>query len=178
MRQIGDICSRMTALTVLFALVIAGCAAYRVSSDFDSTTDFSRYRTFDFFEDQPIERKNPFAYKRLRRAVADELTAKGLTEASGGGADVMIALRGSTQEKIDVWTTSYGFRGAWRDVHVNQYKEGTLVIDIVDRSADELVWRGSATGVLSDKPGQDETKVREVVAALLKDYPPGAASQH
>lgn len=177
MRHIARVCLRSAVVTLLFAVAVAGCATYRVSSDFDAATDFTQFKTFGFFDDQVIERKNPFVYKRFRRAVSDELAAKGMSEANGGGADVMVALRGSTQEKIDVWTTSYGFRGAWRDVHVNQYKEGTLVIDIVDRTADELVWRGSATGVLSDKPGQDESKVREVVAALLKDFPPGAGRQ-
>lgn len=51
---------------------------------------------------------------------------------------------------------------------------GTLVVDVVDARTDELVWRGWAEGALWElpRPEQLDKYVAEVVAKLMKRFPP------
>lgn len=52
--------------------------------------------------------------------------------------------------------------------------DGTLVIDILDRSSRELLWRGSAEGLFLDPryADQDQDAVDRVVRDVLSSFPP------
>jgi hypothetical protein len=156
--------------TVFIVVALLACAPYTVKSDFDSEADYAGYRSFAMHDQSDLKIRAPLVYKRVIRAVSREMEAKGYQEAALDRADVLIAVHGSSRQKVNVTTYGYGYR--WRATDVHKYQEGTLIIDIVDSKANELVWRGSATGVLSDNPGQDEQKVAEVVSAVLAKYPP------
>ena len=79
-----------------------------------------------------------------------------------------------------------GFGGGWgwqgfgglQDGSINiteqDYKEGTLVIDMYDGKTKQLLWRGSAEGTLSEKAAKDENKLDKAVAKMFKDFPPGS----
>jgi hypothetical protein len=60
------------------------------------------------------------------------------------------------------------------ETHVNQYDEGTLVIDIVDAEAGKLVWRGSGSRRISTSPTPQKTtrRINEAVEAILARFPP------
>jgi hypothetical protein len=53
---------------------------------------------------------------------------------------------------------------------VYSYKQGTLILDIVDRSGQELVWRGVGSGVLDRT---DPTRnLLIAVEKVLAEFPP------
>ena len=56
-------------------------------------------------------------------------------------------------------------------VRVESYKEGTLIIDLVDAERRELVWRGTATGAVSDLT-QAEKKLFGAVGRIFEAFPP------
>jgi hypothetical protein len=58
------------------------------------------------------------------------------------------------------------------------YDQGTLILDIVDAKKKELVWRGSANGILDPgaSPDKKASKVNEAVTKTLADFPPTASS--
>jgi hypothetical protein len=43
-----------------------------------------------------------------------------------------------------------------------EYKEGTLVVDIYDAKTQQLIWRGSAEDALSDKEAKNEKNLDKV----------------
>ena len=52
---------------------------------------------------------------------------------------------------------------------VVEYEEGTLVVDIWDADNKELVWRGSASGImLSEKPEKTQKNVLKAIEAMAK----------
>ncbi len=57
---------------------------------------------------------------------------------------------------------------------MSEYETGTLIIDLVDRRRNELVWRGSGESRLSKHPTPEKTdkKVAKVVGAILAKFPP------
>jgi hypothetical protein len=109
--------------------------------------------------------------KRIRRATNRELSAKGLTLRESGPADLLIVYYVSIRNKLDVYP-AYGYWRPWgRRVHVHSYREGTLVLDLVDPALDQMVWRGWASGVVGH-PEESEERIGEAVAEILQRYPP------
>lgn len=49
------------------------------------------------------------------------------------------------------------------------YKEGTIVIDIIDRRTNEIVWRGRANDVIT--PTNLEEKLSNYVNAIFEEFP-------
>ena len=52
------------------------------------------------------------------------------------------------------------------------YKEGTLVVDLYDAKTKQLIWRGSAEDTLSDKAEKNEKNLDKGVAKMFKKFPP------
>ena len=101
---------------------------------------------------------------------------------AGGSADVLIAYHTGTQDRQQYDTYGYGAGGWWggywgggmTTTSVRTYTEGTLILDVVDRENNELVWRGSASKTIDEmeSPEQRVKTVQSAVAKLLKDFPP------
>ena len=172
---------------ILFLLIIgmflSSCSSsLKVISDYDSATDFSKYDSFTVAEADPGKTGiSELNLRRIVRAVQSELTAKGLEDSDN--ADLQVHIHGLVQDKTttDVYTDYYGYgryrRGfgygtASTRVDVNEYTEGTLIVDLVDVSADELVWQGMGTAKLHDNPEGREERIREAVTKILAGFPP------
>ena len=93
-----------------------------------------------------------------------------------------------SREKINInnnfnaswgWGWGYGWGyNPWmwnymNQVNVNQYTEGTLFVDIIDRSDNELVWQGITSGALKMKsPEKRAARINQFVKEIFKTYPP------
>jgi hypothetical protein len=63
----------------------------------------------------------------------------------------------------------YGYHIGYRSVNI-PYKEGTVIIDIVDADANKLVWKGYAVGELVD-PETFESGLQLDIHKMFKEYP-------
>lgn len=161
------------------ALGLLGCSTLTVRTDYDRTVDFSKYKSFDFRPSKSIQQ--PFLRERLERAVTAQLEAKGLTPARGG-ADLWVVLHGRVSQRTQIDTTSfgYGYRWGWwggmgvTTRTVRRVPVGTLIVDLVDASAKELVWQGSASDTVDESgtPADREARVNGAVAKMFADFPP------
>jgi hypothetical protein len=75
------------------------------------------------------------------------------------------------------WQGFGGFQDGSINITEQDYKEGTLVIDMYDGKTKQLLWRGSAEGTLSEKAAKDENKLNKAVAKMLKDFPPSSTKR-
>ena len=71
----------------------------------------------------------------------------------------------------------YGYYGMWAGaprtyVDVNQYTEGTLILDFVDRHTKKLVFRGIGKAVVGG-PESNARNIEEAVAKIVAEYPGG-----
>jgi Domain of unknown function (DUF4136) len=163
--------SRRVILAGCLGLLVAGLAgATTVKYDFDPEADFTAYQSFAWRDDVP-GLPNPFADKRIRAAVAEELTAKGLTGTDRENADLILIYRAAARRELRADSTWYGPRWG-RGVRVTSYPVGTLMLDLIDRQRGELVWRGTVSGVVTGDPEKNEKRIRSAIAKLLKKYPP------
>lgn len=182
-----DVMVRYAILVISVAALVFGCASsFEVHHDWDRDADFTQYKTFSWLERETpkagsarvTQRRNPLLEKRIQSAVEGQLTSKGLVRVEGT-ADLVVAYHTGREDKIDISTYGYrygcdywGYGG--REIDVYHYKEGTLIVDLIDSRSRELVWRGSATGTVKDNPTADqlEKKLNEVVKKLFQEYPP------
>jgi len=55
---------------------------------------------------------------------------------------------------------------------VDSYEVGTLVVDMFDTYSKKLIWRGSASDVLTGKPDKDEKRLEKAVEKMFEHFPP------
>jgi hypothetical protein len=174
-----------SALPLLAASLIASCATVKVKTDHDATVDFNRYRTFQMESGKVVrgglgETANTLIEDRIARAIISNLGQRGLAP-SRSGADLGVRFIAGTQLMEQVQRTpapGYGANYSWPayppygDLWVASYQRETLIIDIVDRATDRVVWHSVAVA-----EGQDFSKpdtVWKAVAKALASYPPRA----
>lgn len=177
-------------LLVLSFLIIWGCSSYSYKTDFDPSIDFSGYKTYMWYagkmpDDDALSR-NPLVKKRVAAGVDKALQAKGYTIGTQDAFDFVVIIHAGNKQKTQVTNYGYGGYGYGRygmgwggyggygQTDVYQYDETTLVIDIVDAKAKEMVWRGTVTGVVKQTTDQEEqqNRIDAVVEKMLDDFPP------
>ena len=170
---------RKTIVTslVVFALTAASLAQ-QVKTDYDRDANFSKYKTFSF---EKIQTEDPLWVDRIKSAVGASLTARGLSQVDSGG-DISVVAVGMTKTQQRLDTFYNGFGGGWRwggrfgdaTTTTETYQVGTLVVDLFDSNTKELLWRGSASGTVSNKSDSNIKNLDKGVQKMFKNYPPKA----
>jgi hypothetical protein len=154
--------------------------AQQVGVDFDHQARFSEYKTYSW---QAVKAP-PLWDTRIKNAVDAQLVAKGWTRMDSDGDIRLVAIGITrTQRTLHTFYDSFGGGWGWRGfgglgeaVTTEQdYKVGTLVVDMFDAGTKRLIWRGSAEDTLSDKPEKNEKKLAKAVEKMFKDFPPRPA---
>jgi hypothetical protein len=153
-------------LGILLGLLVVSAAAQTVQSDFDRTFRFSNLKTFGFAVQKRADTLND---GRIRTGLETQLRANGFrmqTETP----DFMIAYYVTSKDRLNVQDYSFGPPRLWgsRDIRVNQYAEGTLMVDFIDVKTNQVVWRGRATGALELK--DVDKKITKSTEKLVKQF--------
>ncbi len=159
---------------------------------YDKSVDFSKYRTYTWAQPStPIMR--PILYARVVGAIDEQLAGKGLKRVEENG-DLLLIYSGGTELGMNtaaptpVLSTYIGpptFNGAmWTGAYDNAnltavyVHEGMLVVEFVDRSANQVVWSGSVKEKFSmEKKSESLKHAEKAVAKLLRRFPPKTASK-
>jgi len=172
--------SRTAVCTVMFLVVLGTAFAQQVKTDFDHQANFSQYKTYSWQEIKPA---NSLWDARIKNAVDAQLAAKGWTQVASGGDVAVVAIKTSqTQRSLQTFYDGFGGGWGWRrfggggfgeaTTTEQDYKEGTLVIDLYDAKTKQLIWRGSAEDMLSSKAEKNEKNLEKGVAKMFKKFPP------
>src|SRR3954469_6913528 len=171
------------------ALALTACSSMKVHTEYDKTINFRNYKTSAWLGRRPGPEQAAAARDpRIREAVVHgidgNLTSRGLTKvAPDQSPDLLVAVHGWAVERIDVKTYGYAYAGhpyyygaypvmATPSVDVRQYRDGTMIIDLVDATTRQMVWRGTATD--SFNPGAEAETAAKAVSKTLSEYPPPA----
>jgi len=162
-----------------FALLFATASfAQQVKTDYDRGTDFSHYKTYSW---QKVRTADALWVDRIKEAVNSALAAKGWTQVESGG-DVAIVAIEMTKNQQSLNTFYNGFGGGWRwgggfgdaTTTVDNYKVGTLVVDLFDANTKKLIWRGASSDTLSDKSDKNIKNLDKGVQKMFDHFPPDA----
>jgi uncharacterized protein DUF4136 len=170
--------TRKTVLTSIVVFVLtAASLAMQVKTDYDRGANFSQYKTFSF---EKVQTQDPLWVDRIKSAVSAALTAKGLSQVDSGG-DISIVAVGmsTTQQRLDTFYNGFGRGWRWggfgdSTTNVENYKVGTLVVDLFDSKTKELLWRGSASDTVSNKSANNIKNLNKGVQKMFDKYPPKA----
>ena len=174
----------MKNLKLLSILVLLlsffSCSTVKVSTDYDTTVNFDNYKTFAFYKPGIDKAKiSDLDKKRILRAIESELLSLGFSKSVN--PDVLVSLFTKSRTNVDVNQNNLGFGWGWNpwmfggnnNISINQYSEGTLFIDILDRENKELIWQGKGTAVLKgENPKDREERINLIVKEIISRFPP------
>jgi len=175
-------------------LGVTGCSTMKVSSDYDPDA-MSKAREYQTYAWLPKEgdiivegtrTSNDIVAKRVKESVDAQLAEQGYRQAEDGQADFLVGYHVGLAGKIDASfvNTYYGYGvggwygpwvgGVYSNTYVDEYTEGTLIIDVVDAEANQLVWRGTAQAEVSERtsPKERRERIAEAVRRILAKFPP------
>src|SRR5580698_2614118 len=178
--------------TVLLALglFLAGCAVRpEVRTQAAANANLAAYHTYAFM---PKPGTDKDGYKTLNtqtleRAVGREMLARGYTAAAADQADLLVNFNVKEKDKVegDVGPSAgfgygwgrhfgYGYGFGFDDYYngITTVTEGSLMIDLIDRTRNEVVWSGTAVGQLTKKVlDNPDPAIDRSVTAIFARYP-------
>lgn len=174
------------------SLLLASCATrYDIRTQAAANANLASYHTYAFMAKPGTDTDGykSLATQTLERAVNREMYARGYTPAAvGSEPDLVVNFNIKEKDKVQGdgpgvgygWGFGYGPRwgygyGVGLDDYYNGIQtvtEGSLVVDLVDRVRNEVVWSGTAVGQITKKSldHPDESLDRSVTEIFAR-YP-------
>ncbi len=174
---------RKINLVPFMLLLFFGCSVVAVETNYEKGTNFGQYKSFTFMQiQQQFIRDTALTQPQINiieDAITKELELKGLQPSNNADLNINIGIqvvektqkREQTVQDIHYMGQRRYSWSASDSIVVGHYKEGTMIIDLVDAQKKLLVWRGIGKRVVTGK-GDFEEKVREAVQKILEEYPP------
>lgn len=181
-------------LLMLAALLSACVTGPRIRSETDPEADFSRYRTWAFYEPIAMEENTGYSTwitDRIKTSIRREMSARGY-RFDAKSPDIKVNFQGIVQERTDIssmpmvdYQYFYSYRSRryvavpyWYDqAQVYNYTEGTLTVDLVDAQRNRLVWTGDAIGRVTRKAPQERLQdVDRSIFEIFQRFPFQAGS--
>ena len=135
---------------------------------------------------------NSITNRDLRNDLVQALESKGYAS-NRESPDFVVAYYAGTKEKMDTtywnpdpaWRYAYrGYRYGWAwpwygyaapIMQVQEYTEGSVVVDVIDPKSRELLWRGQGVARVSDNPTTYGKEIAKTVDAIIKKFPRSSA---
>lgn len=185
--------ARMWFSVAASAMLLAACATGpEIKSQVDPGTDFGQYGTWGFYKPIAMESSgySTWITERIKADVRQQMDSRGYryTETS---PDLLVNFQGVIKDKTQVWNTPqpafgpyWGYRAAYwgmpgwyNQVEVDQYKEGTLTVDLVDARRNHMVWTAAAIQEVTNvAQSQKEAEIDTAIASIFSRYPYQAGS--
>jgi len=190
----------LTGLTALFSLVLVACSTTPSAvTDFDPGYDFAGLKTFYVLETKQGGESpqsllvSPFTLGHLHGVIQQDLSQRYQRVDSPEQADFLVRYHVVLEDRLDArhYNSYYGyghhgysshFYGHGYHPHGSRtqvYRQGSLILDMVDAKTEEPIWRGVSEERLRDSYTPQER--REILSAAasytLSQFPPlGAAN--
>lgn len=170
----------MKKLALICTVILVACSSINVSYDLDKEANFSAYKTYGYTAEALALGIGDLNRDRLLRAIDAEMAARGFTKSDS--PDTWIDLLVKAQERVQATATNtggyygrYGWGGGMSTTHIDydKYVDGTLFINLIDKSTEKMVWQGRATKTLDENasPEKKETNIKNAVKMIYQKFP-------
>ena len=100
------------AFLLLGILLFSACSSIKVTSDYDTQVDFSKYKTFAFYKTGIDKAEiSDLDKKRILRAIESELLAQGFTKSEN--PDMLVSIFTKSRERVNVSQNNLGWGWGW-----------------------------------------------------------------
>lgn len=169
-------------------LVPALAMAQKVSYDFSKSANFASFKTYAMKDGTKVGQQ--LIDDRIASAIDAAMASKGFTKAASN-PDVYVVYHVAFDKEKDISTYSSGYAGGYgpygwgwgggmgtTTTQVRDILIGTLVIDMADAKANQLVWRGMGVKEVDTqaKPDKRDKSITNAVNKIFKNYPPKVKS--
>ena len=177
--------TRALLIAAAILLMARVATAADIKTTVDPTADLGKYRTFAFLQADPKDKgaiTDKLAQERLRRMIEIHLGKRGYKPVEPGkGADLGVHFAGHVEPKQRVLMTgtpgpySYGWgRTELGGQDTYDYREGTLVVDLIDLSRNQLLWRTRISEALTASYSEENwKKIDRALDEAFKKLPSG-----
>lgn len=163
--------------------MLGACStSYNPETDYSQKYDFEQVDTYAIVGEQNL--KNPLISdierERINTAIGNSLDKQGKELAPVKDADVVVTYFVITKDKTQVYGSTGGYYGRYayhgaavNDIHVRNYVEGTLVVDVVDPISNQSVWRSTLSKPMKqyDTVEEREQAIQKAIGAMFKEFP-------
>jgi hypothetical protein len=161
---------------IAIGLAAVPAFAQKVSIDYAHDFDFDAVKTFQYVDTMETNAAESLMAGRVRDMIIKELVESGLRQVDSD-PDLYVTYHYTSKEDAQFSTTSFGYGGygpgwyGWgggmgtSTTTATTYTVGTLIIDGYEPSEKKMVWRGTGTVNVKDKP---EKRVKQVEKILTK----------
>ncbi|MGH8642244.1 MAG: DUF4136 domain-containing protein [Burkholderiales bacterium] len=171
--------ARAIAIVAAVLLTAPAGAAAETKTTVDPQADLGKYRTFVFLETDPKGKgaiTDKLAQDRLRRLIASHLQKRGLQPAPAASAgELGVHFAGHVEPKQRVLMTgrpgpySYNWgRAELGGQDTFDYREGALIVDLIDVSGNRLLWRTRISEAFT--AGYSEENWKKIDRALEESF--------
>jgi hypothetical protein len=166
------------------ALSTVACGyGIKTATDYDQHVSFSNYHSFFILKGNSSG--NALMDQRAEADVKSALTSKGWMEVPEGQGQAAVVVHAATKTKHTYETLYDGWGGGWgwrrgfggfgnATTLVNDYKVGTLIVDIFDAKTKQAIWHGNASDALSDNAKSNAEATKQAIDKMFSNFPPGS----
>ncbi|MEE4329832.1 MAG: DUF4136 domain-containing protein [Wenzhouxiangella sp.] len=184
--------------TGIMCLALAACATGpRIDTLQAPGADYSRYETFSYASPLGTDRAGyaSIISQQLVFSTRREMELRNFVYVEDSGeADLLLNFNAQLNDQIrtiDVveptfgptfWDYRYGMYSPWptyqHSTAIDQFTEGTVVIDLIDAQAERMIWEGRATGEVTERTRRDAAEeLDKAVKAIFDRFPIPSSSR-
>ena len=166
----------MKVKITLLSFLLVSCISVRVSSDYDKSIDFAKYKTYAFYKKGIDELEiNDLDKRRIMDAIKNQLENKGMTFSKT--PDIYVNLLITNRDKAQIYLGNPYYFGwysypYWDRSFVENYRESSLFIDIIDSEKKQLVWQGKGTRIVPENISEKAKVIDQTIQNIMTRYPP------
>lgn len=169
-----------TLLSALMVLFLISCSSVRVNHDYDRETNFSEYKTYNYYADMKTG-LSELDTKRFLDALDIQLSQQGYSLAKE--PDFFIDVSSKEYEEASRSSFGIGMGGTGRHVGggisigvpVGQSTiNRQITVDFVDENKKQLFWQAVSESTFkpNETPENREAIFKTIVVKMLSEFPP------
>jgi hypothetical protein len=168
---------KMFVILFVFGLVTAPALAQKITIDYAKEFDFDKVKSFAYKPTNDTNSQDPLMDGRIKNAIISQMKEGGLTQVEAD-ADLYVTYHIATKDNTVYDTTTMGYGGYGRGwggwgggmasstTTAMTYTEGTLIVDAYDSTDKKMVWRGTGTVTLKQKPEKVTKQIHKIVTKM------------
>lgn len=166
----------MIRILFIVLALLAGCTTVKVRSD--QAVNFDQFKTFyclecqDEFSAIAPEYDNTETRALIREAIITELERKGLTYTEED-PDILVDFKIVIEERVAILAEPESAYNYWEtyEAQTVRFKQGTLLINLINASNNQAIWQGLSSRVIEDTPSEQlENRIKNTVTRMFKKY--------
>ena len=161
-------------LAVLALVVVSSCSSVRSTTQ--EGVNLDKYISFTLAENDKgyLPPLSVVQKEQIENAISKEIDAISPDNLGVAGADIKVNyfVVIDTKQDVQTYTNYYGrrYRNRIIEVDVNEYKEGTLILDFIDTKTNQVVWNASTSGTVTKNSIELEEKIDNAVKSLFEQF--------